>query len=212
MSYGDLFLLDVALASRSRDLHLTGFGAFMDSLKLTLARRPKPPERGKENAMEADIVNQIQGLRRVKVRELRDRYKEIFGEESRSNHREFLFRRIAWRLQALAEGDISERARQRAAEIAQDADLRICGPKPVGASPGGIPGSRQSPSSDRRLPLVGTMLTREYKNHRIAVQVLDGGFQYEDRFYKSLSAIAREVTGTQWNGYLFFGLKAGTQR
>ena len=160
--------------------------------------------------MEADIVNQIEGLRRVKVRELRDRYKEIFGEESRSNHKEFLFRRIAWRLQALAEGDISERARQRALEIAQDADLRICGPKPNGASPGGI-GSRQSPSSDRRVPPVGTVLIREFKNRRITVQVLDGGFQYEDRFYKSLSAIAREITGTQWNGYLFFGLQAGTQ-
>ena len=57
--------------------------------------------------MEADIVNQIEHLRRVTVRQLRDRYKEIFGEESCSNHKEFLFRRIAWRLQALAEGDIS---------------------------------------------------------------------------------------------------------
>ena len=161
--------------------------------------------------MEADIVNQIEHLRRVKVRQLRDRYKEIFGEESRSNHKEFLFRRIAWRLQALAEGDISDRARQRALEIAQDADLRICGPSPHRASSRGIEGS-QSPTSDRRLPLVGTVLIREYKNRKITVQVLDGGFQYEERFYKSLSAIAREVTGTQWNGYLFFGLKAGTQR
>jgi hypothetical protein len=161
--------------------------------------------------MEADILNQIHGLRRVKVRALRDRYKEIFGEESRSNHKEFLFRRIAWRLQALAEGDISERARQRAFEIAQDADMRICGPKPDGASWGEIR-NLQSPGADRRLPIVGAILIREYKNRKITVQVLDGGFQYEDRFYKSLSAIAREVTGTQWNGYLFFGLKAGTQR
>jgi hypothetical protein len=161
--------------------------------------------------MEADIVNQIEHLRRVKVRQLRDRYKEIFGEESRSNHKEFLFRRIAWRLQALAEGDISDRARQRAREIAQDADLRICGPSPNRASSRGIEGS-QGPPSDRRLPVVGTVLIREYKNRKITVQVLDGGFQYEERFYKSLSAIAREVTGTQWNGYLFFGLRAGTQR
>jgi hypothetical protein len=162
--------------------------------------------------MEADIINQIQGLRAVKVRQLSDLYKEVFGEESRSNHRDFLFRRIAWRLQAVAEGDISERARQRAREIASDADLRICGPIPDGAAPEAIARNRQTPSSDRRLPLVGTMLIREYKNRRISVQVLDGGFQYEDRFYKSLSAVARQVTGTQWNGYVFFGLKAGTQR
>jgi hypothetical protein len=62
----------------------------------------------------ADIVNQIGNLRHVKVRELRDRYKEIFGEESRSNHKEFLFRPIAWRLQALAEGlSVSERVNAR---------------------------------------------------------------------------------------------------
>ena len=160
--------------------------------------------------MEADIVNQIEGLRHVKVRQLRERYKEIFGEESRSNHKEFLFRRIAWRLQALAEGDISDRARHRALEIAQDVDLRICGPK-TGVLPDGTR-SRRSPGSDQRLPQAGTVLVWEYKNHRITVQVLDGGFQYEDRFYKSLSAIAREITGTQWNGYLFFGLKAGARR
>jgi hypothetical protein len=161
--------------------------------------------------MEVDMVNQIERLRRVKVRELRDRYKEIFGQESRSNHKEYLFRRIAWRLQALAEGDLSERVRQRALEIAQDADLRICGPKPNGASQDAT-GSRQSSNLDGRLPPAGTALSREFKNRRITVQVLDRGFQYEDRYYKSLSAIAREVTGTQWNGYIFFGLKAGRPR
>jgi Protein of unknown function (DUF2924) len=161
--------------------------------------------------MEVDMVNQIERLRRVKVRELRDRYKEIFGQESRSNHKEYLFRRIAWRLQALAEGDLSERARQRALEIAQDADLRICGPKSNGASPDATLG-RQSSNFNGRLPPAGTELIREFKNRRITVQVLDRGFQYEDRFYKSLSAIAREVTGTQWNGYSFFGLKAGRPR
>lgn len=163
----------------------------------------------------ANVVNQIENLRTAGVRELRDRYKEVFGEESRSNHKEFLFRRIAWRLQVLADGDLSERARQRALEIAQDADLRICGPKnlsPADVSSQRASRNRHSCRSDGRLPAPGTVLIREFKNRRIAVSVLDQGFQYEGRFYKSLSAIAREVTGTQWNGYLFFGLAGGRQR
>lgn len=159
--------------------------------------------------MKAEVMQQIVGLRTATVRKLRERYKEVFGEESRSNHKEFLFRRIAWRLQALADGDLSERARQRALEIAQDADLRICGPKHLSQADGAMQLSTIGPRGvrhDGRLPAPGTVLVREFKNRRIAAQVLDHGFQYEDRFYKSLSAIAREVTGTQWNGYSFFGL------
>jgi hypothetical protein len=68
---------------------------------------------------------QIDELSRMTVGQLRQKYLEVFGEESRSNHKQFLFRRIAWRIQALAEGGLSERARRRALEIANDADLRI---------------------------------------------------------------------------------------
>jgi Protein of unknown function (DUF2924) len=70
------------------------------------------------------VLMEIESLRRATLAGLRGKYQEVFGEETRSRHREHLFRRIAWRLQALAEGDLSERARGRAREIAQDADLR----------------------------------------------------------------------------------------
>src|ERR1035441_1488540 len=79
--------------------------------------------------MNASVLKEIEGLRRLTVGGLRDKYREVFGEESRSNHKDFLFRRIAWRLQANAEGGLSERARRRALEIANDADLRIRAPK-----------------------------------------------------------------------------------
>jgi hypothetical protein len=59
----------------------------------------------------------------------------------------------------------------------------------------------------RRLPVAGTILTRSYENRRIAVTVPPDGFEYQSRRYRSLSAIAREVTGTRWNGLVFFGLK-----
>ncbi|HEY7334348.1 MAG TPA: DUF2924 domain-containing protein, partial [Bryobacteraceae bacterium] len=59
---------------------------------------------------------------------------------------------------------------------------------------------------DSRLPAPGTVLTRQFENRRIVVTVLENGFEYQSRRYRSLSAIAREVTGTRWNGLLFFGL------
>ncbi len=68
---------------------------------------------------------EIDELRGMTVGQLREKHLGVFGEESRSNHKQFLFRRIAWRIQALAEGGLSERARRRALEIANDADLRI---------------------------------------------------------------------------------------
>src|SRR5450759_79380 len=71
----------------------------------------------------------IEALRHMTVGQLKNKYRDVFGESSRSNHKQFLFRRIAWRMQANAYGGISERARRRALEIADDADLRIRAPK-----------------------------------------------------------------------------------
>src|SRR5262245_47912998 len=85
--------------------------------------------RTEEKMDETRIREQIEGLRRMTVGQLKDKYREAFGEESRSNHKQFLFRRIAWRIQANAWGGLSERARRRALEIADDADLRIRAPK-----------------------------------------------------------------------------------
>jgi hypothetical protein len=83
----------------------------------------------KETVVEIAIEQQIDELGRMTVAQLRQKYMEVFVEESRSNHKQYLFRRIAWRIQALAEGGLSERARRRAMELANDADLRIRAPK-----------------------------------------------------------------------------------
>jgi hypothetical protein len=121
-----------------------------------------------------------------------------------------LFRRIAWRLQALAEGDLTERARDRAREIARDADLRVVAPPGffrVDGEPIEITGSVQNRRRrDPRLPLPGTLLSRRWKGEMIRVEVLSDGFRYENRSFSSLSAIATSVTGTRWNGLAFFGL------
>src|SRR2546427_5828593 len=75
------------------------------------------------------VLSAIDELRSSKVIVLRKKYQEVFGQESKSSNKKFLFRRIAWRLQANAEGGLSERARHRAAHIADDSDLRTRAPK-----------------------------------------------------------------------------------
>ncbi len=161
--------------------------------------------------MDAGTYQDVRGLARMTVGELREKFLAVFGEASRCFHGEYLRKRIAWRLQANAEGDLSERARRRAAELANDADLRMRAPRDPG-----MPGSVEerttpatggvSPARDPRLPRPGTMLVREHHGRDIVVTVLEDRFEYDGRRYRSLSAIAREVTGSRWNGYLFFGI------
>lgn len=151
-------------------------------------------------------------LRQMTVTELRRRYETVCGEATRSFHKDYLIRRIAWRAQANAEGGLPERARQRALEIANDADLRT-------RAPGPLVSIRRAPApnvatvpiavpADARLPMPGALLTREYKGRTIRVRVLPKGFDYEGTVYRSLSAIAHVVTGSHWNGYLFFGIES----
>jgi hypothetical protein len=85
--------------------------------------------RRKEKRLEPAVLKQIEELRHMTVTQLRQKYLEVVGPESRSGHKQYLFRRIAWQLQALAEGGLSERARRQALEIANDTDLRIRAPK-----------------------------------------------------------------------------------
>ena len=158
------------------------------------------------------VWKEIEQLRRLTVGELRVKYLEVFGQPSRSNHKHFLFRRVAWRLQAQAYGDLSDQARQQALAIAQDIELRIKAPAhlvgPARQLLQPTLRSRHKAGRDARLPNPGSFLQREFKGQMVIVQVLADGFQYQDRHYKSLSAIARQVTGTAWNGYSFFRLNA----
>ena len=151
----------------------------------------------------APIWREIDGLRQQTVGQLKVKYRAVFGQESRSNHKQFLLRRIAWRLQANAEGGLSERARLRAAALAEEADLRIRAPESFLrelANPGG------KKPRDSRLPAPGQMLSREFRGQTVSVEVLKTGFRCQERVYESLSAVARHVTGVQWNGFSFFGL------
>jgi len=161
--------------------------------------------------IDPSVLAEIEQARGCTTAELRAKYLDLFGCASRSSNKQFLFRRIAWRLQARAEGDLSERARQRAREIASEADLRVRAPKEflktlTAAEGGSRPKLRRHIHRDERLPAPGSRLTRKYRGQEVEVQVLEDGFEYQSRRYRSLSAIAREVTGTRWNGLLFFHL------
>lgn len=161
--------------------------------------------------MALNIHAELKRLGTLKTPQLKARYAELFGEPTRCNNRPYLIKRIAWRLQADAEGDLSERARQRAAEIADDSDLRLQAPvgalqpTTISAAPSpkhAIASLRVSRASD--LPLPGSTLWRTYKGKAYSVIVLPKGFECEGKVYRSLSAVANAITGSHWNGAKFF--------
>lgn len=157
--------------------------------------------------MGVDVAKELARLRQMTVPELRQRYAEVFGEPSRCRHKQFLVKRIIWRVQANEQGDLSERARQRAEELANDADLRLTPPKLKGASAFGQTVTLSAPMLPESAPMPGTILSRQYKGREVRVLVLENGFEHEGQVYRSLSAVAQAITGSHWNGRLFFGLK-----
>jgi hypothetical protein len=164
--------------------------------------------------MELNVHKEVATMQRQGAKQLRARYAEVFGDTTTANNKVWLIRRIAWRLQALAEGDLSERARRRAEELANDADLRLSPPraKRADASP-----AETAPAvdlrKDARLPPPGSVLTRKYRGQTLQVRVLADGFEFEGAVYPSLSAVAKAITGSHCNGFLFFKIagKGGDQ-
>jgi len=159
--------------------------------------------------MPDNLTQELALLPRLGVADLRSRYAQLFGETTQTGNQAWLVKRLAWRLQALAEGDLSERARRRAAELADDAELRLSPPRPApllaGVATGG--GSARLPRQRHdRLPPAGTLLTRPYKGTTVQVRVLEHGLLYEGTTYPSLSAVAKAVTGSHCSGYRFFRL------
>src|SRR5437016_1943490 len=129
--------------------------------------------------MHVNVGKELAALEDMTVNELRAKYAQVFGEETRVGNKAWLVKRIIWRLQALAEGDLSERARKRAAELAQDADLRLSPPRQKQITSASIQRyGKASALVNGHLPLPGTILTRWYKGQTLKVQVLRHGFEY----------------------------------
>ncbi|MBR1216211.1 DUF2924 domain-containing protein [Bradyrhizobium sp. JYMT SZCCT0180] len=139
------------------------------------------------------ILAQISALKSAPAGALKARWRELFGTEPPPYNRRFLESRLAYRLQELAHGGLSADLHRRLKAAAGDLPAK-----------GSKAGKRAS--GDR--PVSGTRLIRDWKGVEHQVTVRDADFEYQGRPYKSLSAVARTITGTRWNGLVFFGLKA----
>ena len=148
--------------------------------------------------MSTSIVKQIADLERASMTDLQHRWQQLIGTEPPRYNREFLVRRLAHRLQELAHGGLSRSARTKMDRLLEEA-----GYDEIGAER-----ADRRPAQGRELPVLGTRLIREWNGERHEVTVVQGGFEYQGRRYRSLSAIASAITSTHWNGPAFFGLRS----
>ena len=157
--------------------------------------------------MSASIIKEIQALQGMTVAQLRVRWAELYGEETRSRNRTYLWRRLAWRVQELQLGGLSDGTKKRIIDTAPAAFVRSQVP------PGFLPEAEEGSTSpgpttrrDPRLPSPGSTIVREYRGQTLRLNVLADGFELGGIHYDSLSEAARVVTGQRWNGPLFWGL------
>jgi len=141
-------------------------------------------------------------LERLPVAELADRWRALMGTEPKRNNRRFLIKRLAYRIQELAYGGLTAQDRDRMERL-----LDAEGYDDQGFA---VTKNRRRPVNKGGKFLPGTLLVREWAGERHEVRVLERGFEYRGLPYRSLSAIARLITGTQWNGPAFFGLRNGS--
>ncbi len=148
------------------------------------------------------ITAQLAELQRLAPAQLAARYEALFGIPPRVRNRAWLFRQCAWKAQERALGGLSDRAKSRLAELMATIDLPIAAAAPP-------PRPRPTPAAKpatTNTPIPGTVLVREWRDQRIEVHVTDAGFIWNSTTFSSLSAVARAITGSAWNGRLFFGL------
>jgi hypothetical protein len=144
--------------------------------------------------MSDQILARLAALKTTPTPKLKEQWRQLFEGEPPAFNRRYLESRLAYRIQELAYGGLKPETVRRLEKLGEELD-------------GGRADVRKRPANDR--PISGTRLIREYQGVEHCVTVRDDDFEYQGRPYKSLSAIARAITGTQWNGVVFFGLKSG---
>ena len=135
---------------------------------------------------------QVAALPGKSTAELKQLWRDLYDREPPPYNKPFLVKRLAYRIQELAYGGLSARAEAKLKELIEEEDRRVRGKLPL----------RKGDSL-----IVGTRLIRAWQGVEHTATVLGDGFEYQGRRYKSLSAIARAITGTRWNGPLFWGLR-----
>lgn len=153
------------------------------------------------------ISSQIADLKVMTIIELQNRYKKLFDtKETPCDNKVFLAKRISYKLQEAQHGGLSDAANTKISELIAKYDPinnKALRPQVISAGQeiDSLPFSR-----DKRLPIPGTIIKKKYKNQELQVKVLEKGFEYKNTYYKTLSAIAEEITKAHWNGYNFFNL------
>jgi hypothetical protein len=172
--------------------------------------KASPQTKRRERSAAADLAAQLAVLDKLTVGELVAKYREVYSVPARTRNKDYLRKRVAWRIQELAEGGLSERALDRIEQLAPEAPVRWR--QPSATIEGTAPIETAKAQRDPRLPPVGAVLTRTHDGREHKVTVLDEGFEYRGERHASLSKVARVITGTPWNGYLFFGLERRTSK
>ena len=138
------------------------------------------------------ILARLAALKAMSVNELKTEWQAIFDAPAPNNSRTFLESRLAYRIQELTYGGPDKQTRRLLDLLADEVEGTL---------------TRKAQIADPRNPVVGTKLIREWDGVAHTVTVLKDGFDWGGQRYKSLSAVARAITGTRWNGYRFFGLR-----
>ena len=138
------------------------------------------------------VLARLARLKAMTVNELKSEWQTLMGSTPPNNSRTFLEQRLAYRIQELTYGGLPKPVSRLLDALADEVEGKKV---------------RRTVISDPRNPVIGTRLVREWDGVEHVITVLQGGFDWQGRRYKSLSAIARDITGTQWNGYRFFGLR-----
>jgi hypothetical protein len=138
------------------------------------------------------VLARLAALKTTPTADLKAQWRDLFGKEPPPYNRRFLESRLAYRIQELAYGGLKKETIERLQALGEQLD-------------GGNVILRKTRMDDR--PITGTRLVREWQGIEHCATVLHDGYEYQGRPYKSLSAVARAITGTRWNGWVFFGLK-----
>ena len=146
--------------------------------------------------MENSVLRQLTELQDMPYPALKERWRSLYGTEPPAYKREHMVRRLAYRIQELAYGGLPDETKAELERIAEEDERRRQDAR----------GQRRKPKTTH--PLAGTRLVREWNGRRYEVTAVEGGFEYGGRKYRSLSAIAKAITGAHWSGPQFFGLRS----
>ena len=159
------------------------------------AMKPKPqglPKPGEDAATDGAVLTQLAAMHRLSVNELRAKWEALFGTPAPNNARAFLELRIGYRIQELTYGGLTRETRLVLDLLADEVEGKLC---------------RKHMAVDPRNPVTGTRLVREWDGVEHTVTVLRDGYEWQGRKFRSLSAVAKAITGTNWNGFRFFGMR-----